>query len=69
MAKIQISRNNAALAIKWCTTNIGPPKYHLHNQVGGHNWRLCHFRASNTILEIDDDKLATIFALSHELAN
>ena len=44
----------------WLDKNVGPRKYVLHNQSGGIGWR---YYAQDRTVEIEDEKMATMFIL------
>jgi len=46
--------------VKWLDKNVGPRRYYLHTEAGGEGWR--YFPKEHTV-EIEDDSLATMFAL------
>lgn len=50
-------------AERWLIENVGERLYCLHNQQGGHNWRFGKDRKNNNVLEIDDDRVGTMFIL------
>lgn len=50
-------------AEQWLIDNVGERLYCLHNQQGGHHWRFGNDSEYNSILEIDDDRIGTMFIL------
>lgn len=50
-------------AERWLIENVGERLYCLHNQQGGHEWRFGIDAERNSVLEIDDDRAATMFIL------
>ena len=47
---------------QWLTQNISERQYFLHNSLGSHHWRW-YTTSEGRYLEIDDDKIATMFLL------
>jgi hypothetical protein len=74
MAKIRLKDKLTSIQEQWLIQNIGPRMHYLHNSIGGQGWRVKKvweadkFRENNTAslrwyLTIDNDKLASFFAL------
>ena len=62
--QINIKYDNLRATVSWCEKHVGERKYYLHNQVGGHKWRIFRSRSSNYVLELVDEKAAVFFAIS-----
>jgi hypothetical protein len=55
--------NQIGIAEAWCLRNIGPRMFYLHNRIGGQGWQIVR-QGSTVVLRIDDDKKATMAALT-----
>ncbi len=66
MARMSIEYHQVPGAIRWCKKHVGETKYYIHNTTGGDAWRVFQTREKfgTYYVEIDDEKTATIFALS-----
>ena len=46
--------------MEWLDNNVGPRKYVLHNQIGGHGW---WYYSPDRVIEIENEQWATMFLL------
>lgn len=53
---------------EWCQHHISPREYFLHNAAGGYGWKIIYKgRSRGYTVEIEDEQIAVLFALSFQL--
>jgi hypothetical protein len=60
---IILESKQVSSTIRWCSKNIAPRQFFLHNLVGGNGWRVFISRNSLWYLETDDPSLETYVKL------
>lgn len=59
--------NNYNVAVEYCSKNIGPRRYWLHNKLGGEGWSITRTYYDNKTparLTIEDEKKALLAMLA-----
>lgn len=60
---IILKSNQINSTIRWCSKNIAPRQFFLHNLIGGNGWKIFISRDSLWYLETDDPSLETYVKL------
>jgi len=58
MREFRVNSKDIASIEEWCVQYIGPRKYYLPKQFGGHGWSIKRMYSTIPTVAIEDDKVA-----------